>query len=118
MGDRVTVRLVSNRLGNRRLVYAGLAMAAVGVALLVASDLVSLNLARLLLLGLGCTSVYPGLMYETPLRFDAHTARKVIGWQVGTACLGTAIMPAAFGLLAAHLRLKAIFRSSRPASSS
>lgn len=109
MGGRVIVGLVSNRLGNRRLVYGGLGTAAVGVTLLVTSDLVPLNLAGLLLLGLGCAPVYPGLMYETPRRFDPHTARKVIGWQVGTACLGAAVMPAAFGVLAAHLGLEAIF---------
>lgn len=109
MGGRMIVGLVSDRLGNRRLVYLGLGFALVGVVLLIVAEAASLNLSGLLLLGLGFAPVYPSLMHETPRRFDAATAQKVIGWQVGTAYVGAMVMPAAFGVLAAHWGLEAIF---------
>ncbi len=55
------------------------------------------------------TPVYPGLMHETPRRFGAVTARKVIGWQVAAAGTGAAIMPALFGVIAARLGMEAVF---------
>lgn len=54
-----------------------------------------------MLLGLGCAPIYPSLMHETARRFDADTARIVIGRQVGFAYVGGAAGPAAMGLLAA-----------------
>jgi nitrate/nitrite transporter NarK len=48
-------------------------------------------------------------MHETPRRFDPETARKVIGWQVAAANIGGAVMPAAFGVLAAGFGLEAVF---------
>lgn len=109
MGGRMLVGLVSDRLGNRRLIYLGLGIAGVGVALLTVSGFAALNVAGLLLLGLGCAPIYPGLMHETPRRFDPATAQRVIGWQVGTAYVGAMVMPGAFGVLAAHWGLEAIF---------
>ena len=109
MGGRLLVGLVSDRLGNRRLVYLGLGTAGVGVLLLATPGFAALNVAGLMLLGLGCAPIYPGLMHETSRRFDPATAQRVIGWQVGTAYVGAMVMPGAFGLLAAHWGLEAIF---------
>lgn len=109
MAGRVLAGFVSNRLGNRRLVRLGIAVSLAGIVLLLVPGTPVLAMTGLALLGLGCAPVYPGLMHETPRRFDPVTARKVIGWQVGAACLGGALMPAGFGLLAAHVGLEAIF---------
>ena len=68
-----------------------------------------LNVTGLFLIGLGCAPVYPGLMHETPRRFDPATAQRVIGWQVGAAYVGAMVIPGAFGVLAAHWGLEAIF---------
>ena len=57
--------------------------------------------AALMLLGLGCAPIYPSLMHEATRRFDADTARRVIGRQVAFAYLGCATGPAALGLLGA-----------------
>jgi MFS family permease len=109
MVGRVLIGFISNRLGNRRLIRAGLIVAVTGSALLLIPDVPALALLGLTLFGLGCAPVYPGLMHETPRRFDAVTARKVIGWQVAAAGTGAAIMPAVFGVIAAHLGMEAVF---------
>ena len=109
MGGRVLIGFVSNRLGNRWLVRYGLSLAIVGIGLLIIPGPAVLALSGLVLLGVGCAPVYPGLMHETPRRFDPATARKVIGWQVAAGNAGAAVMPAAFGLLAARAGLESIF---------
>ena len=109
MGGRVLIGFVSEQLGNRRLVRLGLSVAIIGIVLLLIPGQPVLAIAGLMLLGLGCAPIYPSLMHETPRRFDPVTARKVIGWQVATANLGAAVIPAAFGVLAAHAGLEAVF---------
>ncbi len=109
MGGRVLIGFVSERMGNRRLIRIGLSVAIAGIVLLMIPGPAVLALSGLVLLGLGCSPIYPGLMHETPRRFDPITARKVIGWQVAAANIGGAVIPAAFGLLAARLGLEAVF---------
>ena len=109
MGGRVLVGFVSERIGNRRLIRCGLGLAIVAIVLLMFPGSAVLSLAGLSLLGLGCAPVYPSLMHETPRRFDPQTTIKVIGWQVAAANIGGAIIPAAFGVLAARLGLEAVF---------
>ena len=109
MGGRVLIGFVSNRLGNRFLIRTGMMIAIVGVALLLVRDMPILSLIGLTLFGFGCAPVYPGLMHETPRRFDAVMARKVIGWQVAAAGTGAAVMPAVFGVIAARLGMEAVF---------
>ncbi len=106
---RALIGFVSERIGNRRLVRLGLGVAIFGIVLLLIPGLPAQAIAGLILLGLGCAPIYPSLMHETPRRFDPITTRKVIGWQVATASLGAATIPAAFGILAAHAGLEAVF---------
>ena len=109
MGGRFAVGLVAGRLGNRRLVRLGLLVALAGAAVFSISGLPApLSLLGLVLLGLGCAPVYPGLMHETTRRFDPATARKVVGRQVAFAYVGGAMGPATLGLLGAQWGLAAI----------
>ncbi|MFM2275921.1 MAG: hypothetical protein RL211_1793 [Pseudomonadota bacterium] len=102
MAGRFGTGLIAAHMGNRRLVRYGLVMAMLGAGLFSVSGLPpSLSLVGLMLLGLGCAPIYPSLMHETARRFDADTARIVIGRQVGFAYVGAAAGPAAMGLLAA-----------------
>ena len=109
MGGRVLIGFVSERVGNRRLIRIGLCVAMVAIVLLMIPGWPPLAFGGLALLGLGCAPVYPSLMHETPRRFDPLTTVKVIGWQVAAANIGGAILPAAFGVLAARLGLEAVF---------
>lgn len=109
MSGRFAVGLVAVRLGNRALVRAGIVTAACGAFLFAWSALPdAVSLTGLVLLGLGCAPIYPSLMHEATRRFDPVTARRLIGRQVAFAYLGSALGPAALGLLGAHLGLWAI----------
>ena len=101
--------LIANRLGNRRMVMLGIGMAAVGATLFALPFLPNaLNLAGLVVMGLGCAPIFPSLMHETAQRFPADVARKVIGWQMMASYAGGSIIPASFGLLATWLGLGAV----------
>jgi fucose permease len=109
MGGRFATGLVAAWLGNRRLVRLGLGCALVGALVFAIPGLPApIALAGLVLLGAGCAPVYPGLMHETTRRFDAATARRVVGRQVAFAYIGGAIGPATLGLLGAQWGLVAI----------
>ena len=103
MGGRFATGLVSQRLGNRRLVRYGLVLAIVGAGIFSVNGLpAAVSLFGLILLGLGCAPIYPALMHEAARRFDADTAARVIGRQVGSAYIGCVLVPAALGLMGAH----------------
>jgi fucose permease len=106
---RFAVGLIADRLGNRRLVRLGIALAALGAAVFAAHGLLgSASLAGLVLMGLGCAPVFPSLMHETARRFPDELARTVIGRQMMFAYAGGSVIPAAFGLLATWLGLTAV----------
>lgn len=106
-GGRILTGLVADRLGNRTMVRSGLGLALVG-SLLLAVRLSWTAPLGLLFLGLGLAPVYPCLMHETPRRFDRHTFRTVIGFQVGAACLGGSFIPTAVGYAAARISLELV----------
>lgn len=109
MVGRFATGLIAERFGNRLLVRFGIIIALIGAFFFAIPELPpALSLIGLILLGLGCAPIYPSLMHETPRRFSPDIARSVVGRQVAFAYLGGAIMPAAFGLLAAHVGLIAV----------
>jgi fucose permease len=106
---RFGVGLIADRLGNRRLVRLGVAIAACGAALFAAYGLVGpWASAGLILMGLGCAPVFPSLMHETARRFPDDVARAVIGRQMMFSYAGGSVIPAAFGLLATWAGLGAV----------
>jgi fucose permease len=106
-GGRILTGFVADRLGNRTMVRTGLGLAFAGAALLSVRLPWTAPIA-LLFLGLGFAPVYPCLMHETPRRFDRHTYRTVIGFQVGAACLGGSFIPTAVGFAAARISLELV----------
>ena len=106
---RFGVGLVSDSLGNRRLVRLGATLALAGAALFALPGLPALlSLAGLVLMGLGCAPVFPSLMHEAARRFPADVARTVIGRQMMAAYAGGSVIPAGFGLLATWVGLGAV----------
>ncbi|MBN1409707.1 MAG: MFS transporter [Spirochaetales bacterium] len=103
---RFLTGLVSNRLGNVFMVRLGIGIALAGAVVFFIPHPGWLALPGLILLGLGFAPLYPGMMHETPKRFDKNTARAVIGFQVGSACIGGSLIPAGIGLAASRTTLE------------
>jgi fucose permease len=106
---RFAVGLIANRLGNRRLVRLGIAVATAGALVFaLPQGFGSYASFGLVLMGLGCAPVFPSLMHETARRFPDDVARTVIGRQMTFAYAGGSVIPAAFGLLATWAGLEAV----------
>ena len=106
---RFAVGLVANRIGNRRLVRMGIAMAMAGALLFALPDIFGqASRLGLVLMGLGCAPIFPSLMHETARRFPPEAVRRLIGRQMTCAYAGSSVVPAAFGLLATWAGLAAV----------
>lgn len=97
---RILVGFIVERLGNRRLIALGCAVALAGAIGFAFAGTPPLAAGALALVGLGCAPIYPCLMHEVPRRFAPDSVQTVIGRQSGAANLGAASLPAAAGWLA------------------
>lgn len=93
----------SEQLGDRRMMQAGLLGITAGIALMLLPVSFGSARAGLLMIGFGCAPVYPSLIHLIPVQFGDADARKLIGLQMASAYLGTALMPPVFGLAANEL---------------
>jgi fucose permease len=100
MGGRFLVGCFANKLGDRRMVRLGIAILAVGLAVLALPFGYYTPLVGLLLMGIGCAPVYPSLIHETPTSFGSEHSQEIIGIQMASAYVGSTFMPPLFGLLA------------------
>ncbi|MCO5199454.1 MAG: MFS transporter [Anaerolineae bacterium] len=67
-----------------------------------------LNLLGLMIVGFSLAPVFPFLITLTPVRMGAANAPNAIGFQVGAAGVGAAILPATAGVLGADFGLETI----------
>lgn len=96
---RFVCGLVSDKLGDRKLISIGIAVMTAGVvaiALPLRSDVLALG--GLVVFGFGCAPVYPAIIHSTPSRFGEANSQKIVGLQMASAYLGTTFMPPLFGL--------------------
>lgn len=99
---RFLIGCVADRLGNRRQIRLSMVLGFTGALLLTVPGPAALILCAVGLIGFAFASFYPAMMHAAPERFDDVTAATVIGYQGGAAMLGAAVIPAAFGYLAAR----------------
>lgn len=77
-----------------------LALGATVVFGVIGTASVPVGLVALPVIGLCFAGVFPALVALTPGRVGADRAPTVMGWQVGVASAGTAVVPATVGLIA------------------
>lgn len=59
----------------------------------------------LILIGLGCSPIYPCIMHATPEYFGRTHSQSLMGIQTASAYVGTALMPPLFGIIARHIHI-------------
>lgn len=94
---------VTGALGDQTMVRAGQIAAGAGVALLLFPLGRSAALWGLILTGLGCAPIFPGLLHETPGNFGPENSQSLMGLQMACAYVGTTFVPPLFGVIAEHL---------------
>ena len=100
MLGRLISGFVSNRVGDRRLIRIGLAVEALGIALiLLPASKVSVAAAGFVIVGTGMGPVYPSIQHMAPANFGKTHSAAIIGLQMASAYIGSTFMPMVFGLI-------------------
>jgi fucose permease len=100
---------VVNKIGNTRMIRLDMALALVGLICLMTVKNDVGELISVIMVGLGLASIFPCLMYETPIRFKKQVSDRLIGYQVGAACLGGSIISSGIGVLLSQFGLELLF---------
>lgn len=96
---------ISDRLGDRRMIWLGTTILGLGIVLVLLPLPVPVALCGLLIIGLGCAPIYPTIIHETPTNFGAEKSQAVIGIQMAFAYIGSTFAPPLFGLLAGAINI-------------
>jgi fucose permease len=91
---------ITIKLKSAQMVRLGQAVILLGIIILLSPFSSIVGLLGLFTVGLGCAPIYPSLIQETPENFGANNSQSVIGLQMASAYIGTALMPPLFGWIA------------------
>lgn len=94
---------ITMKLNNRQMVRMGQIIIGCGIITMVLPFGNTALFCGLFLIGLGCAPVYPSLLHETPKNFGVEYSQAIMGIQMGSAYVGTTIMPPIFGWLASYM---------------
>lgn len=94
---------VTGALGDQAMVRAGQIAAGAGVTLLLLPLGQAAALWGLILTGLGCAPIFPGLLHETPDNFGPENSQSLMGLQMACAYVGTTFVSPLFGVIAERL---------------
>ncbi|MPN59716.1 hypothetical protein SDC9_207438 [bioreactor metagenome] len=81
------------------MIRIGQIIAISGVILLAIPLPNNMQLAGIILIGLGCAPIYPAMLHETPNRFGKELSQGIMGIQMATAYVGSTFVPPLFGML-------------------
>ena len=105
---RIFFGLIADRVGIDRLLRFSIFGAAAGALLYAVPMGTEAAFAGLLLAGFGLAPVFPCLMTRTPQRLGSSVSAHAVGFQLGAAMIGVAVIPGTLGLLATRFGLQAI----------
>ena len=105
---RMLMGLLAMRIGDRWLLNVSFGISILGAMLLFinVSDLFSF--VGLMGIGFGLAAIFPILISQTPARVGMEHAANAIGFQVGSAGLGGAVLSGAAGVFAENLGIETI----------
>ena len=89
------------RVSNPALIRTGGLIVLVGVVMLLSPLPIAFSLVGFILIGLGCSPVYPCMLHETPANFGKEHAQTVMGFQMASSYVGSTFLPPLFGFVAA-----------------
>ena len=102
MAGRIISGLITNRLGDRRMIRCGIAVEIAGIIMVALPNTHYLvTAAGFGLIGTGMGPVFPGIQHMAPINFAKRYSASVIGLQMAAAYIGSTFMPMVFG----HIQL-------------
>lgn len=100
MLGRLIAGIVSEKLGDRRLIRLGLLVEMLGIVVVLLSTSAYIPAAvGFLLIGTGMGPIYPSIQHMAPENFGKKYSAAAIGMQMAAAYVGSTFMPMFFGML-------------------
>lgn len=96
---RILTGIISDRVGDKRLIRAGILIIAIGIAMLILLPIRLLG-ASLFLLGIGYSPIYPAMIHQTPLLYGKKAGTTLIGLQMASSYVGSTFISPLFGTIA------------------
>jgi len=93
---------ITMKLNNRQMVRLGQMIIGCGIIVLLLPFGNITLLPGFFMIGLGCAPIYPSLLHQTPENFGGEYSQAIMGIQMGSAYIGTTLMPVIFGRLASY----------------
>ena len=97
---------ITMKLSNRKMIRLGQIIIGCGILIITIPAGDTTALPGFFLIGLGCAPIFPSLLHEAPESFGKVYSQAVIGMQIGSAYIGTAIIPPLFGWLTSLFSFK------------
>jgi Na+/melibiose symporter-like transporter len=100
MLGRVLSGLVSEKLGDKKLIRIGLIIEIIGIICVgIPIKTYVLAIIGYCLTSIGMGPIYPSIQHLVPILFGKEASPTIIGLQMASAYLGTTLMPFVFGLI-------------------
>lgn len=97
---------IADKLGDKKLIRFGNIIILFGIILIILPTSINVfSLAGLIIIGLGCAPIYPSIIHSTPDNFGKENSQAIIGVQMASAYLGSALMPPLFGITGQFISL-------------
>ncbi|MEG2036829.1 MAG: MFS transporter [Ruthenibacterium sp.] len=93
------------RLSDQTLVRAGQFLIAAGTVTLLLPLPAVAGGSGFFLIGLGCAPIFPCLLHGTPHHFGSENSGAMMGLQMASAYVGSAVVPPLFGLVAQYVSI-------------
>ena len=102
---RIVSGLAADRISGNRMIAAAHISIIIGILLVI---MVPGRFAgyALFFLGMGCGPVYPTMLHQTPEYFGARSSARIMGLEMSAAYVGSAAMPALFGVIGRSISMK------------
>ena len=105
---RMLMGLLAMRIGDKWLLNASFSLSILGAVLLFLNISDAFSFIGLLGIGFGLAAIFPILISQTPARVGSEHAANTIGFQVGAAGLGGAVLSGAAGIFAENFGIETI----------
>lgn len=91
---------IADKLGDKKLIRIGTIICLSGILLVALPFRLSIfSLSGLIIIGFGCSPIYPSIIHSTPKNFGSENSQAIIGIQMASAYVGSTFMPPLFGLI-------------------
>ncbi len=90
---------IAKKYNDKQMIRAGTIIMTAGISVLFIPFGEYTAYIGLILVGLGCSPVFPCIIHSTPYNFGVENSQSITGVLMATAYTGTLIMPALFGVI-------------------